>query len=390
MKSFSLLKTNVGLSGNVKLVVDSNQKITLDSIDSDPLLSSSTFKKKHVSPSDYINEILASYFRNFPSELIFKIKFDKDKSLMFSNFENQIDPIYLSGASNIGNNKDYNEEFEFFAPLWIEKNSLPKCFVIFRVDNPGLLDLTKENFREEIIDKLKFVKYFDLKGPNNISDFLKKNYEDNDQFPISSLWIDFRDSEFTYCTGVDLQTGLFTTKSSILNTFLSNEQPYFDFQKMFFDMYSNQNLVHPNILNLSFLFNDNPATKNNLRRWTLNRYYGFYFEEITPVEKISLYQPLILSPDIQINENNILSSTSSTSPFVEEWRIRDFTWIQIKGEFYKVEKKLQGDGYQWQIISSTSFSGLTSSSLNTNIWTINSSNKIKIKNTEYPCDIQSL
>jgi hypothetical protein len=389
MKSFSLLRTNVGLSANVKIVVDSGAKIFLDSIDSDPLLSSSNFKKKHISPSDYINDVWANYFRNFPKELIFKIKFDSDNGLMFQNFENQIDSIYLSGASNIGNNKDYTEEFEFFAPLWIEKNGVPKCFVIFRVDGPGLVEVTKENFREQILDKLKFVTYYDLKGDNSISEWMKKNYEDNDQFPISSLWIDFRDSEFSYWSGIDLSTGLFTSKSSILNSFLLNEQPYFDFQKMIFEMWGNSGLVHPNILNLSFLFDDQPATRNNLRKWSLNRYFGFYFEDIILDQGISLYQPDLLSPNIVIDQNNILSSTSSSSPFLEEWRIRDFTWIQILGQFYKVEKKLTEDSYQWQIISSSSFSGLTASSLNTNIWAINNSNELKIKNTEYPCDVQS-
>ena len=141
MKSFSLLRTNVGLSANVKVVIDSDSRITIDSIDSDPSLSNSNFKKKPVSPVDSIGDIYAAYFRSFPKELIFKVKFDKDDELMFRDFENQIDPIYLSGASNIGNNKDYSEEYEFFSPLWIERNNIPKCFVVFRVDGPGLVDI---------------------------------------------------------------------------------------------------------------------------------------------------------------------------------------------------------------------------------------------------------
>lgn len=390
MKSFSLLRTNVGLSANVKVVIDSDSRITIDSIDSDPSLSNSNFKKKSVSPVDSIGDIYAAYFRSFPKELIFKVKFDKDDDLMFRDFENQIDPIYLSGASNIGNNKDYSEEYEFFSPLWIERNNIPKCFVVFRVDGPGLVDIKGENFKQEILDKLKFVKYYDLKGDNKISQWLKRNYEDNDQFPTSSLWIDFRDSEFSYWSGIDLTTGLYTTKASILNNFLANEQTYFDFQKMVFGMYENSNLIHPNILNLNFLFNDNPSSKNSLRKWTLNRYYGFYFEDIDMMKGISLYQPELLSPDIFIDSNNILSSTSSSSPFLEEWRIKDFTWIQIKGDFYKVEKKISNQTSSWQIISSTSFAGLTSSSINNNIWTINTSNNLKIKNTSLPCDIQTL
>ena len=49
------------------------------------------------------------------------------------------------GARNIDNNKSYTEEFEFFAPIYFTKGKFPKNFIIFRVDGPGLIDLTKNN-----------------------------------------------------------------------------------------------------------------------------------------------------------------------------------------------------------------------------------------------------
>ena len=45
MDSFSILKTNVGLTTNLKIVVDSNYGLFMESIDSATELSASKFKK---------------------------------------------------------------------------------------------------------------------------------------------------------------------------------------------------------------------------------------------------------------------------------------------------------------------------------------------------------
>ena len=87
---------------------------------------------------------------------------------MFSDFENQIDTLYLSGCESISQNKEYSEEYEAFAPLWIEKDSVPRGFVIFRVDGPGNEEVTRENFLDKILSKLKFVKLWDFSGDTPI------------------------------------------------------------------------------------------------------------------------------------------------------------------------------------------------------------------------------
>ena len=45
MRSFSLLRTNVGLTTNIKIVVDSNYGLYLESINSTNKLESTKFKK---------------------------------------------------------------------------------------------------------------------------------------------------------------------------------------------------------------------------------------------------------------------------------------------------------------------------------------------------------
>jgi hypothetical protein len=52
---------------------------------------------------------------------------------MSSDFSNQYDELYQFGARNIINNKNYKEEYEYFAPLYIDKINYQN-FIVFRVD----------------------------------------------------------------------------------------------------------------------------------------------------------------------------------------------------------------------------------------------------------------
>ena len=145
-KSFSLLRTNVGLTTNVKIVVDSKYNLALDSIDSTPDLTISKYKKKAFNKTNYYDELVPFLWDKLPSEIAFHIKYENDNDSMTDNFANQYDEIYQYGARNILNNKNYIEEYEYFAPLYIVKGKLPSNFIIFRVDGLGLLSLNRFNF----------------------------------------------------------------------------------------------------------------------------------------------------------------------------------------------------------------------------------------------------
>ena len=70
MKSFSILRTNVGLTTNVKVVVDSSYNLYLESIDSTPSLSQAKLKKFKFNKNNYFDELVPYFFRNFPSQII--------------------------------------------------------------------------------------------------------------------------------------------------------------------------------------------------------------------------------------------------------------------------------------------------------------------------------
>jgi hypothetical protein len=264
MDSFSILKTNVGLTTNLKIVVDSNYGLFMESIDSATELSASKFKKVRFNKDNYFDEFFSFFYKKLPAEIAFYIKYEDDNDNQFTTFESQYDDLYQMGARNIDNNKSYTEEFEFFAPIYFTKGKFPKNFIIFRVDGPGLIDLTKNNFKSEIINKLKCIKIFDLTKNTVLGQWVEKNFTKNTLFPDTPLEVDFRRDEFTRWYGVDFSTGGYSYKSAFLNDTLEYENPIFDLEKFVFDGYQRNKVVFPNIINFSFLFDDTPATPTEL------------------------------------------------------------------------------------------------------------------------------
>lgn len=366
MSNFSLLRTNVGLSGNVKLIVDSQNNMYLETIDSSFILSNDKFKKFKINKDSYYGDLLSNFFKDLESDVIFKIIKNDDSDKMFNDYKYQIDDTYLSGALSIQNNKDYKEEFEYFAPIYID-GSLPKLFIIFRVDGAGFINLNKENFKEEIIDKLKVVKSFDLRN-NNIGEWLANNFTENKYFPKTPIYIDFRNLEFSYTNGIDIETGGFIQSPLFLENYSINEREIYDFQKYIYSQYEKNKIIFPNILNLSFLFDDEPATKSGLRKWSINRYYGFYIDEVVNYKSFGFYRPNDLIDNLEILEGNQLSEF----PFKESWKWREDSIIQVNGIYYKIRKNDLG----YKVISDLDLSGLTQSSFNNSILYIDDDNKI--------------
>jgi len=346
MKSFGLLRTNVGLTTNIKITIDSNYNLSLDSIESNESLSDTRLKKVKFNKNNFWDELVPYFFKNIPSETAFDIKYDNDNDSMSTDFSVQYDELYQYGARNILNNKEYDEEFEYFAPLYINYNNLPSKFIIFRVDGPGLTVVNRKNFTSEILKKLKTVKIFDLSSKNSIGEWLELNFKNNGSFPYTPIEIDFRGLEFSKWNGIDFKTGGYTSKSLFLNDFFSEEKEIYEFEKFIFDNYKNSNIVFPNILNLNFLFDDEPSTPESKRKWSINRYCGFYLEDLEKVTTMSSYITPFLRDDVEILEGNILNSPTNSDPFVEGWSTKFPIYVEYKGDYYPVTTVQEDAGIQ--------------------------------------------
>ena len=334
--SFSILRTNTGLTTNAKIMIDKNYGMYVAAIPSNSILSDDKYQKMEFNKDNYLDEIIPYFFKGLSTEISYDIHNDDDSEFMKKNYDSQYSDFYTSGARNISYNKYYKEEFEYFAPLYFD-GSLPENFIIFRVDGPGVINLTNANFRKEILQNLKCVSLFDLTKNSVFGEFLSRNLLENKQFPLAPLEIDFKKLEFSKWNGIDYETGGYSSKSLFLDSHLESEKTLFDFEKFIFDGFKNNKIIFPNILNLSFLFDDTPATPKSLRKWSSNRYFGFYIDKKDLVKKITPYNPPTLKSNIVVEEGNYLTTTDYSDPFVDGYKSDKVFYIEYNGDFFKIE-----------------------------------------------------
>ena len=165
------LSTNPKLTTNVRLIVDSNDNMFLESFDANLELSKFKFKKFRIQPtSSYNKDIYAFYsYGKFPKTFAYEV-FKSDSNLkVLKDFSKQYDNFYKYGAYRF-KSKLYDEEASIFAPLWLNQH-VPKYFVIFKAQDPFYNDFT-----EDILHKSSIIKTIDLTDKSNIGRYIR-NYQ---------------------------------------------------------------------------------------------------------------------------------------------------------------------------------------------------------------------
>ena len=396
MKSFSLIRTNTGLTTNVKMLISSTYSLFLESINSAPELNDTQYKNVQFKSTDFYDELVPALFGNgnLDPNIAFSVLYDNDNSTMATDYGSQIDTTYYSGARVNEDEKNYPEEFEYFAPLYIFAENIPNYFIIFRVDGPGVIDLTSTNFNSEIIQNLKTVQLYDLTNATPLGQWIETNFTNNTSFPYSPFEMDFRNLEFSYWNGIDYVEGGYTKKGFFMNSTLEYENTFFDMETTIYNGYQSNKVIFPNIINFSFLFDDTPATPVTIATWSMNRYLGFYLDDLEYTQGFSPYIPPTLKSDVIIETGNIITSPSSGYPFVDTYVFATAsTYVELGGIFYQVQqitentqllgiqkKQISLNVYEdeilpiyydyYKIISSIDYTG-SQSMLNQNIVTIN-------------------
>lgn len=385
-KSFQLLRTNPALTTNVKLVVTSNYKLYLESFDTNKQLSDQKFKHFLINKNNFYEDQIINFYGGLSSQLAFDVKYDSDVTNVFSTYNKQFDDIYWSGAKAVEDNW-YNEDYEYLAPLFIKKDSLPEGFIVLRVDEPTTYEeednefnvshLNKDNFRSQIVDKWKCVNFFDMRYQSDLGYYLYNNYTNNNRFPEKSFELDFRQYEFSKFYGIDYTNGVYVTISKFLQGLLYYEQPHFKLENEILNSFKGNNLIFPHILNLKFLYNDVPATPDNIKNYSLNRYYGFYIDKLEFITNLTSYITPELKSGYTLKNNLFVDSGSTpinTSPFVEGFLPDKKYWIQYKTDFYQVIRVTNNGSYNYQIVSSLDMSGITFETINERTCIINYKN----------------
>lgn len=290
--SYMLLRTNPKLTGNIKLVVDNNYNLYLDTFKVSSNLAGNKFRKVKISIEGNYPRDIRQAFKDLPKGDIFKYPDNvTDPHKIYTDLNDQFETVYNYGAET---NTDflYPENFRILAPLWIN-NELPDLFVIFKIEdyyntesyiNKIFNDTEKfQNFLKEA----DIVKVFDLRTNTTIGQYLN-NYK-NKYFSNNSVFLQFiqynkSPEENIYTTplgknswyGISLDTGVITHKeeSCYFGNKLINSEIQEDFDAYLINGYERNNMVSQNLINLEFLFND-PYAEN----YSMHRYFGLYLKK---------------------------------------------------------------------------------------------------------------
>lgn len=335
MPTVGLLRTNPKLTSNVKIVIDTDENLYLDTISLTDSYTS-RFSAIKINPNNFFSYDLYKFFDkgNTPNSVIFETQRAVSDLIVVSDFQYQYEQQYNYGAEKC-NTSYYKGSNRIFAPLFVDSN-LPKYFVIFKMDgaktkteiNPVLVKdvrykvfgttgfvsydnkkllpesefIASSNGGNYVISGNTYVTVFDEEYEykqsisfgkikkdfisnsdivtvfsmseldSNIGKYLSKHISDKN-FTSTPLYVDMESRELTY-TGINIKNGVVSSISEDASDLFSNPRTIIDFDKYVTRGFERNGLIVPNIFNLEWVFDD-PESEGKF-----NRYFGLYVDDI--------------------------------------------------------------------------------------------------------------
>lgn len=307
MESFMLLRTNPKLTGNIKLVVGSDNTLYLDTfkVSATSILNKKEYRHQEISADGNYAYDVYNTFNNVPSNEMYNVYPDSyDAHKNYYDLNLQIENIYEYGAE-YNTDRLYSENMHILAPLYLGKH-LPDYFVIFRTNRIMTSDYTNSNSDElkQMIKDAQQVKIVDLRKSSTIGKYIH-NYkkqiseflsgtcslqfieQDNDMYLAPTYKSDVdqfvQEKNPNYRQGYNTWKGLVydkgilaskTETSYFANKILNDANPQENFDWFLMNGFQRNNLLYPNIINFDFMFNDPKAED-----LSIHNYFGLYLTE---------------------------------------------------------------------------------------------------------------
>lgn len=270
--SYALLRVNPKLTGNVKVVVDSNSNIYLDTFKISDTMSHRKYRHISVGSDTYYGKSLMAKFKDIPTSEFYKIP-DRCYSLFTpaQTYKAMYFDTYNSGVST-NTDELYSENFAMLAPLCV-KRVMPDFFLIFKVDkNADDYDeasMTDTQKMEYFIKNGKLVKSYDMRNDSNIGKYIRNIY-DNAKSYVGDLFASYDTNNYNKFIGISLDHGVVTQayESGYKQEEAENQVALNDFFTLGFER---NHLVSKDIINFEFLFND---VEDEM--FSVNTYFGLY------------------------------------------------------------------------------------------------------------------
>ena len=284
--SYLVIRTNPKFTGNIKLVVDSSNKLYMDTFKVSDLLSNKIYRKKSVSANSVLsNDIRNNFGTLINTGVLYAVDNEKTLNIQIPkvDLEDQFITTYNYGA-RILLDELYPEDNGLLAPLWIN-SKIPDYFAVFRLNgvyNPEsyLFDADLSNFATKYFTNANIIKSWSLKYDSNLGKYLNTHLQD--LLKISSpVFLSLSDpldasseSDPNTWYGIAVDKGILTGRSEDPYFFNQKTDNFTELNAFITDGFSRNNLLCPNLINLEFLFSDTDVSD-----YTMNRYFGVYLTE---------------------------------------------------------------------------------------------------------------
>ena len=196
LSSFMLMRTNPKLTGNIKLVVDSNDKLYLDTFKVSKPLWDRVYRKYPISSEGNYPFDVMTVFSRLPRQELFRLPGNSlNPHKVFTSYEEQYLTEYEYGAET--NTDDmYPENMRLLAPLHLGKN-VPDFFCIFRYKgvmnqetyNSVIPDDTET--LKNIISDCDVVRIVDLRNYTAAGQYLRNYQKMISSFLYGSCYLQF-------------------------------------------------------------------------------------------------------------------------------------------------------------------------------------------------------
>ena len=261
--SYSIIRTNPKLTGNVKLV-SNGEDLYLESFSANTQLATSTFKAFKLSGKETYDTDVFKFFQlgKFPTDLAYEVFQEYQDVSVLSQYQNQYEMFYSAGTRSVAS-EAYSENLGMLSPLWLNEQ-IPNKFVIFRIDNPAAVNNINQSlqnvnsadaqtsiaFTKNVLENCTAIKTFDLSSNSLLGSYIR-NYRNQDSFPTTPLNVSWRQDEPIQWNGINYNRGGFTSSGSFsYDDLVVNDATIIQNEHFFTEGFQRNNILLANLINM--------------------------------------------------------------------------------------------------------------------------------------------
>jgi len=213
---------------------------------------------------------------------------NQDYEVSTTNLSEQYLTDFNSGVSI---NRETQESFRMFAPLWL-KDTIPSYFAIFR--------RSATNNSKDLLEGASLVKMIDIQS-TELGPYLN-NLISNENFSKPPLEVSINQGYQLKWNGVSVETGYWVSHTEFIGVDIQDGLSDFEFNEILSSGFSRGLIVNPQLLNIEFLFDD---VESGI--YEINQYFGMYCDDI----ELSRFIPNVDSTTTLFTQKQTRSSSNS-------------------------------------------------------------------------------